>query len=172
MRRHEKALETGKVIWWISKAWIGSTGEAKKRTEDDELEARGHLHEGSPDQNIDWKEWRDFTWINGYLIKKSGSLMKRVGGRENKGTFEGEIDEYLEEKTPIEIIEERRQRLRTIRMGTRLQAPDPRWKRVGGKRKQLRIELGKDEEAWVNLTRNAPDKKSWEPMIGELTVWP
>ena len=31
---------------------------------------------------------------------------------------------------------------------------------AGGKRKQLRIELGKDEEARVNLTRNAPDEKS------------
>ena len=31
---------------------------------------------------------------------------------------------------------------------------------VGGKRKQLRIELGKDEEARVDLMRNAPDKKS------------
>ena len=31
---------------------------------------------------------------------------------------------------------------------------------VVGKRRQLRIELGKDEEARVNLTRNAPDKKS------------
>ena len=30
---------------------------------------------------------------------------------------------------------------------------------VGGKRKQLRIELGKDEEARVYLTRNAPDRK-------------
>ena len=30
----------------------------------------------------------------------------------------------------------------------------------GGKIKQLRIELGKDEEAQVNLTRNAPDEKS------------
>ena len=29
-----------------------------------------------------------------------------------------------------------------------------------GKKKTLRIELGKDEEARVNLTRNAPDKKS------------
>ena len=31
---------------------------------------------------------------------------------------------------------------------------------AGGKRKQLRIELGNDEEARVNLTRNAPDEKS------------
>ena len=35
-----------------------------------------------------------------------------------------------------------------------------------GKEKQLRIELN-DEEARVNLTRNAPDEKSWEPMIGK-----
>ena len=33
---------------------------------------------------------------------------------------------------------------------------------VGGKTKQLRIELGKDEEARVNLTRNAPDEKRRE----------
>ena len=33
-----------------------------------------------------------------------------------------------------------------------------------GKRKQLRIELCKDEEARVNLTRNAPDEKRREPM--------
>ena len=31
---------------------------------------------------------------------------------------------------------------------------------AGGKRKQLRIEL-EDEETRVNLTRNAPDAKSW-----------
>ena len=31
--------------------------------------------------------------------------------------------------------------------------------RAGGKRKQLRVEL-KDEEARVDLTRNAPDEKS------------
>ena len=61
--------------------------EKNTRMKIDELEAREHLHEGSPDQNIDWKEWRDFTWINGYLIKKSESLKKRVGGRENKGNL-------------------------------------------------------------------------------------
>ena len=36
----------------------------------------------------------------------SDSGKKRVGGRENKGNLEGEIDEYLEEKTLVEIIEE------------------------------------------------------------------
>ena len=95
------------------------------------------------------------------LERDSGSGKKKgVGGRENKGNLEGGTDEYLEEKTPVEIIEERKQRLRTSRMDTRLRTPVPRRRRVGGwERKQLRIEL-KDEEARVNLTRNAPDEKS------------
>ena len=58
----------------------------------------------------------------------SGSGKKRVGGRENKGNLEGGTDEYLEEKTPVE----RKQRLRTSRMDTRLRTPAPRRKRVGG----------------------------------------
>ena len=75
--------------------------------------------------------------------RESDSGKKRVGGRENKGNLEGEINEYLEEKTPVE----RMQRLRTSRMDTRLWTPAPRRKGwAGGKRKQLRIEL-KDEEA-------------------------
>ena len=83
-----------------------------------------------------------------------------VGGRENKGNLEGEIDKYLEEKTPVENIEEREKKLRTSRKDTRLRTPVPRRRRVGGwERKQLRIEL-KDEEARVNLMRNAPDEKS------------
>ena len=61
----------------------------------------------------------------------SGSGKKRVGGRENKGNLEGGTDEYLEEKTPVEIIEERKQRLRTSRMDTRLRTPVPRRKRGG-----------------------------------------
>ena len=83
-------------------------------------------------------------------------------GGKNKGNLEGGTSKYLEEKTPVKIIEERKQRLRTSRMDTRLRTPAPRRKRGGrvGKRRQLRIELGKDEEAQVNLTRNAPDAKS------------
>ena len=65
---------------------------------------------------------------------------KRVGGQENKGNLEGGTDEYLEEKTPVEIIEERKQRLRTSRMDTRLRTPVPRRKRVGKQR-----QLGTDE---------------------------
>ena len=82
-----------------------------------------------------------------------------MGGRENKGNLEGETDEYLEEKTPVEIIEERNQRLRMSRMDTRLWTPVLRRRRVGGWEKQLRIEL-EEEEARVDLTRNAPDQKS------------
>ena len=50
-------------------------------------------------------------------------------------------------------------------MDTRLWTPAPRRKMGGrvGKGKQLRIELCKDEEARVNLTRNAPDEKRREP---------
>ena len=89
--------------------------------------------------------------------RESDSGKKRVGGRENKGNLEGEIDEYLEEKTPVE----RRKRLHTSRMHTHLRTLVLRRRRVGGwERKQLRIKLGKDEEARVNLTRNAPDQKS------------
>ena len=64
--------------------------------------------------------------------RDSNSGKKRVGGRENKGNLEGETDEYLEEKTPVEIIEERKQRLRTSRMDTRLRTSVPIRKGVGG----------------------------------------
>ena len=70
--------------------------------------------------------------------RESDSRKKRVGGQENKGNLEGGTDEYLEEKTPVE----RKQRLHTSRMDTRLRTPAPRRKgRAGGKIRQLRIEL-------------------------------
>ena len=62
------------------------------------------------------------------LETDSDSGKKRVGGRENKGNLEGEIDEYLEEKTPVE----RMQRLHTSRMDTRLQTPTSR-RKMGGR---------------------------------------
>ena len=92
------------------------------------------------------------------MVEREPDSGKKKGGwRENKGNLEGGTDEYLEEKTPVEIIEERKQRLRMSRMDTRLRTPAPIRKRGG---QQLRIELGKEEEAQVNLTRNAPDEKS------------
>ena len=69
--------------------------------------------------------------------------------RENKGNLEGGTNEYLEEKTPVEIIEERKQRLRTSRKDTRLQTPVPRRKEVGGREKkqgQLRTRKTTSEE--------------------------
>ena len=98
----------------------------------------------------------------------SSSGKKRVGGRENKGNLEGGTDELLEEKTSVEIIEEKCKDFTQVGWildyGLRLRE-EKGW--AGGKRKQLRIELGKDEEARVNLTRNAPDEKRREPAIGK-----
>ena len=68
------------------------------------------------------------------MLERGSGSGKKKGGRagKNKGTLEGETDEYLEEKTPIEIIEESKQRLRTSRMDTRLRTPARRRKGVGG----------------------------------------
>ena len=86
-----------------------------------------------------------------------------MGGRENKGNLEGEIDEYLEERKKHRLKSLRRESKNFARVGWILNyglrfRDEKGW--AGGKRKQLRIELGKDEEARVNLTRNAPDEKS------------
>ena len=84
--------------------------------------------ENSPVKTIDERLKRLHTnEIDGR--ERLGSGKKRVGGRENKGSLEGEIDEYLEEKTPVEIIEERKQRFHTSRMDTRLRTPVPRRRR-------------------------------------------
>ena len=49
-------------------------------------------------------------------------------------------------------------------MDTRLEAPAPRRKGVGGWEKKTTEDwTRKDEEARVNLTRNAPDEKRREP---------
>ena len=92
------------------------------------------------------------------LERDSGSGKKSVGGRENKGNLEGE--------KPMNNFK-RKHRLKECKCfarvgwildyGLRLRDEEV-W--AGGKRKQLRIELGKEEEARVNLTRNAPDEKS------------
>ena len=65
--------------------------------------------------------------------RKRLRLPEEEGGRAGKQRQLGRgIDEYLEEKTPVKIIEERRQRLRTSRKHTRLRTPVPRGRRVGG----------------------------------------
>ena len=71
-----------------------------------------------------------------------------------------------DENSPVEMIEGRPNRFRTNETDGRKRLrlrEEKGWE--GGKRKQLSIELGKDDEARVNLTRNAPDGKSWEPTI-------
>ena len=80
------------------------------------------------------------------LERDSGFGKKRVGARENKGNLERGTDEYLEGKTPAEIIEERKQRLRTSRKDTRLRTSVPRRKGwVGGKSKgQLQTRKNND----------------------------
>lgn len=96
------------------------------------------------------------------LESGSGSGEKRVGGREKKATWKGEPANNLKRKHQLKEWKG------FARVGWildyRLQE-EIGW--AGGKRKQLRIELGKDEDAWVNLTRNASDKKSWEPTLGK-----
>ena len=92
--------------------------------------------ENSPVEMIDGRLKRLRT--NGIDARKRFRLREEEGGRagKNKGNLEGRTDEELEEKAPIEIIEERMQRLRTSRMDTRLRTPVPRRKRVGGREKK------------------------------------
>ena len=75
-----------------------------------------HRDENSPVEMIEGRLKRLQT--NGIDARNRLRLWeeKGVGGQENKGNLEGETDEYLEEKTPVEG----KQRLRTSRMDTRL----------------------------------------------------
>jgi len=81
--------------------------------------------------------------------RKGLKLREEKGGRARKQRqLEGRTDEYLEEKTPVEIIEERKQRLCTSRMVTRLRTPAPRRKRVGAWEK-------KTTEDWTQRWRGS-----------------
>ena len=117
------------------------------------------------------KDWRVPHEWNRLSRETQTPGRERVGGRENKGNLEGRTNEYLEEETPVEIIEERKQRLHTSRMDTRLRTPVPRRRREGGWENKTTKDWTQDEEARVDLTRNAPDEKSWETTIGKPTAW-
>ena len=91
------------------------------------------------------------------LERESDSGKKRVGARENNGNLEGE--------KPMNNFK-RKHRMKECKsfaqvgwiLDYRLRFREEEgW--AGGKRKQLRIELGKEEEARANLMRNAPDEK-------------
>ena len=129
IHRHKKALEMRKRIWSTPKAWIGSTGE-ETTTKDDELKTVEHLHGKSPDKNIERKEWREFTWINGYLIKINESLKKRVGGQENKGNL-GWTKQTPLRKLRIDLVDVENDRIhlkRSTPVGKEL-TWRPRWSR-------------------------------------------
>ena len=68
-----------------------------------------------------------------YMVKQTQAPGRRgwEGGK-NKDNLEGEMTNILKRKTPVEIIEQRKQILRTSRMDTRLRTPAPRRKGVGG----------------------------------------
>ena len=94
---------------------------------------------------------------------------KRLKLREEEGGRAGKRKETWKGK-PTNILK-RKHRLKSLRKeskdfarvgwildyGLRLRE-EKGW--AGGKSKQLRIELGKDEEARVNMTSSAPDEKS------------
>ena len=52
-------------------------------------------------------------------------------------------DDELDENSPVEITEERMQRIQTSTMDTRLRTPAPRRKRVGGWEKERTQRSGK-----------------------------
>ena len=83
-----------------------------------------------------------------------------MGGRKTKATREGKSTNILKRKHRLKSLRKENKDFTRVGWildyGLRLRE-EKGW--AVGKRRQLRIELGKDEEARVNLTRNAPDKK-------------
>ena len=96
---------------------------------------------------------------------------KRWEGGKTKATWKGEPTNILKRKHRLKTMRKESKDFARVGWildyGLRLQE-EKGW--AGGKRKQLRIELGNDEEARVNLTKNAPDEKRWEPMVGKPTA--
>ena len=95
------------------------------------------------------------------MNKGSDSEIKGLGGREKtQATGRGKMTNILKRKRWLKTMRiENKDFARVgwiLDYGLRFREEEG-W--AGGKRKQLRIEL-KDEEARVDLTRNAPDEKS------------
>ena len=92
--------------------------------------------ENSPVEMIEGRMKRLHT--NGIDGRKRLKLREEEGGRagKTKATWKGKLTNILKRKTPVKIIEERKQKLRMSRMDTRLRTPAPRRKGwVGGKNK-------------------------------------
>ena len=81
-------------------------------------------------------------------------------GGKTKANWKGELTNILKRKHRLKSLRKESKDFARVGWmldnGLRFQEEEV-W--AGGKRKQLRIEL-KDEEARVDLTRNAPDEKS------------
>ena len=79
------------------------------------------------------------------MLERDSSSGNKRGweGGKNNGTWKGKSMNSFEEKTPVEIIEEKMQRLRTSWMDTRLRDPASRRKRMGGWEKQGQLRMGK-----------------------------
>ena len=96
-----------------------------------------------------------------------------MGGRvgKTKATWNGESTNNFKRKHQLKSLRKESKDFARVgwilHYGLRFQEEKGR---AGGKRRQLRIELGKDEEARVNLTRNAPDKKSRGTTTGKPTA--
>ena len=83
-------------------------------------------------------------------------------GGKTKATWKGKSTNILKRKHRLKSL--RKESKDFTRVGWILFSDSGSEKKkgwAGGKRKQLRIEFGKDEEARVNLTRNAQDKRGW-----------
>ena len=102
------------------------------------------------ERDEEWRTRREFTRWNDrgkteeapyerkLMLERETNSGKKKGGRAEKQMQLGRGNRRISwrEKTPVEIIEERKQRLRTSRMDTRLRTPVPRRKGcVGGKNK-------------------------------------
>ena len=92
------------------------------------------------------------------MVERDSDSGKKKGGRagKTKATWKGEPTNSLKRKQRLKECKGFARVGWILDYGLRLQE-EKGW--AGGKRTQLRIELGKDEEARVNLTRNAPDEK-------------
>ena len=93
-------------------------------------------------------------------------MVERDSAPGRRGWEGGKTKETWKEKNPMNNFK-RKHRLKERKSFTRVGwildyglrlREEKGWE--GGKKQQLRIELGNDEEARVDLTRNAPDQKS------------
>ena len=157
-KRARRTLEPRERIWSPEKLELNPP----EKESDEEWRTR----RDSPVETIDERLKRLHTnEIDGR--ERLGSGKKRVGGRENKGNLEGKTTNILKRKHRLKECKDFTRVGWILDNGLRFREEEG-W--GGWKRKQPTIEV-KDEEARVDLTRNAPDEKSWELTIRQPTAW-